>query len=323
MDQYPQEFRDRMYNQAALAHKHVGAGCDLYYRGSNSYHLKNMHHVVSESAHNHNHYRLANDKHYTPHDFEQHLRAFSGSPIYDDFFEEGEIDQLCGKFAEFHADWTDKINGQPSKEELYFQQASQRYNRGDMLELKLFGTMQEPCRLRADELKVDYQAARDKIERAMIENDDPALMEQALQEVERQYNALLEYRNVGGVRGLGSSKASTRQPEGSGFNVVKEQVMDDKIGLEVPDIPSWATSVQRAVDVGKQSILDRARSRSDTSRIPIPESDESLVWERKAEQQNYKLVMKELLISQTATNTEADTRPEQDDDSPASQPKTK
>ena len=62
MDQYPQKFRDRLYLQAAVSHQAVHDGCDLYYRGSNSYHIKNMHHIIDESSHNHNHYRLANDK---------------------------------------------------------------------------------------------------------------------------------------------------------------------------------------------------------------------------------------------------------------------
>ncbi len=304
MDQYPQEFRDRLYNQAAKCHKEVDAGCDLYYRGSNSFHLKNMHHVVTESGHNHNHYRLANDKHYTPHDFNQHLNAFKSSSIHDEFFDAGEIDDICEKFNLFYLNWTKKENNQPSQEEQYFAQESQHYNPADIIELRLFGTMQEPCRLRVDELKVDYEAARIQIEQA-IGDQDPSLVAQALEAVKSEYETLLSYRSSGGVRGIGSSKASTRQPAGSGLAVEKEQVMDDSIGIEVPDIPVWATSIKKAVDTGKQAIIDSAKRRTSPSK-EIPENDVALEWEYKQLQRNFKAALTEIKVSRGNGATDED-----------------
>ena len=91
MDQYPQKFRDELYNQAAVCHKKVDAGCDLYYRGSNAVHIKLMHTHESESSHNHNHYRLKDNKSYTPHEFRQHMEGFVGCEI------EGKSDNLISK----------------------------------------------------------------------------------------------------------------------------------------------------------------------------------------------------------------------------------
>jgi hypothetical protein len=113
MDQYPQEFRDKLYNAAAAAHKQVKDGCDLYYRGSNAVHIKLMHDLESESNHNHNHYRLRNNKAYTPEDFNQHLDALAKSEIHSEFFEEGEIEEICGAFKSFYEDWILQKEGKP------------------------------------------------------------------------------------------------------------------------------------------------------------------------------------------------------------------
>ena len=94
MDQYSQEFRDGLYFAASKCHKQVTNGCDLYYRGSNSVHIKLMHHDETESNHNHNHYRLLNNKPYTPTEFNQHLDAFKDSDVHDEFFMPGEIDEI-------------------------------------------------------------------------------------------------------------------------------------------------------------------------------------------------------------------------------------
>lgn len=313
MDQYPQEFRDRLYLQAARSHQAVDDGCDLYYRGSNSYHIKSMHHIISESGHNHNHYRLANDKHYTPHDFNQHLGAFKGSSIETEFFQPGEIDELTQQFNAFHQDWTAKIGDEPSKEERYFSQLSQRYNRGDMIELRLFGTMQEPCRLRADELKVDYDAARAEIDAAIMNGKDPKRMEMALKKVTSQYEALLAFRDDGGTRGIGSSKASTRQPEGSGLKTQKEQVMDDALASGVPIVPLWAKSVRRAVGTARKAMIDNAEKNA----IPtIIEDDVALKWEQQdQEQQEEKAVtIQKFFKEQVQKYRRSDQAPEQGPD---------
>jgi len=216
------------------------------------------------------------------------LGAFKNSSIETDFFELHEIDEIIKKFDEFHQDWTAKIGDEPSKEERYFSQLSQRYNRGDMIELRLFGTMQEPCRLRADELKVDYEAARAEIDAAIKNGKDPERMGMALNKVISEYNALLAFREDGGTRGIGSGKASTRQPEGSGLKTQKEQVMDDDLGRRVPDVPFWAKSVRRAVGTAIKAMIDNAEKNA----IPtILEDDVALKWEKQdQEQQEQKVV---------------------------------
>ena len=292
MDQYPQEFRDRLYNQAAQCHKQVDSGCDLYYRGSNSYHLKNMHNAIAESGHNHNHYRLSNDQHYTPKEFNQHLNAFKSAPIHDEFFDANEIDELCQKFETFHADWIKKQGEERSKEERYFAQESQRYNAGDILEFRLFGKMQEPCRLRADELKVDYDAARKVIEDNLADKA-PDEIAKAIEKLMSEYEALLSYRDTGGVRGGGSGRASARQPVDSGLAVEKEQVMDDKLALTIDELPLWANSIIKAANQGLEAIINRAKLRSSSSK-EISADDPVLNWAIAQQQKNFKKVLVQL-----------------------------
>lgn len=273
MDQYPQEFRDKLYNAAALAHKEVVNGCDLYYRGSNAFHVKRMHHLEGEAAHNHNHYRLEDGKFYTPEDVNQHLRALAKSEVHDLFFEAGEIDELCERYADFYMRWTAKVDGQPSQEEQYFSQASQQFDAADVLELNMFGTMQEPCRVNASELKIDYDKAREDIEKTLKGGSSPDLLTDALQELEKQYKELLAYRNIGGSRGLNASIANTRQLKGSTLPVVKDMGKDDSLGKEVPDIPKWAVTVQAAVDNAKEKMLTNAIKRTaeeERDKVSIP-----------------------------------------------------
>lgn len=288
MDQYPQDFRDKLYNQAAICHKAVKDGCDLYYRGSNSIHVKRMHHREGESGHNHNHYRLQGDRHYMPEDVAQHMEGFRHCDIHDEFFEPGEIDEVCGLFKAYHDDWVAKTAGHPSKEEQYFNHPSQRLNTGDIIELHLFGEMQEPCRLNVDELKVDYEAARKAIEDAIRAKDSSgsevglsdkaqAELTQQLERVQMEYNELLTYRQIGGIRGLHSSIASSRQIEGTQNAVVRaKQYSDDSIGKEVPDVPAWAHKLREAVDSARASMLQSASAKY----VPgqISDSDVALEW---------------------------------------------
>lgn len=262
MDQYPQAFRDLLYNKAAECHRKVTAGCDLYYRGSNAIHIKMMHHHESESNHNHNHYRLKDNKHYTPADFNQHLQAFKGWELEQQFFAAGEIDQLCEEFKGFHAQWTAKDEHKQSKEEEYFSQPSQQLDTGDMIELKLFGTMQEPCRLSVDELEVDYEAARKAIEAQLANPEDSDALLLAQKTLEAQYKELLDYRVKGGSRGLNASIASMRQVHDSANQVIRaKQRMDDRAEKEVPDIPEWAHALKAAINHSQEQMLSLANKR--------------------------------------------------------------
>lgn len=266
MDQYSQEFRDELYKAAAQAHKKVTDGCDLYYRGSNAVHIKLMHHLEGESNHNHNHYRLKNGKHYTPEDFNEHLLALADSEIHDKFFEKGEIEILCQKFKKFYEKWTAKADDQqPSEEEQYFSSPEQQLEAEDIIELNMFGSMQEPCRINVSELARDYEKARRDIQAALKgEALHETLLKEALAVVEREYEELLAYRNIGGSRGLKSEIASSRQVKGSANPVVPSVMgMDDSLGKEVPDIPRWATNIKEAVTLAKESLIAQALLRTD------------------------------------------------------------
>lgn len=266
MDQYPQEFRDELYNAAALAHQQVTNGCDMYYRGSNAVHIKLMHHLEEESTRNHNHYRLRDNKSYTPEDFNQHLRALQQSSIHLKFFEEGEIDQLCEKFNTYYLDWTKKEAEEPSKEEKYFSLPSQALDPLDLAELELFGGMQEPCRLKPDELKLDFERAREGIQ-SIVSEEDELLRSQRIAEliekVKEEYEEILEHRKAFGSRGLHSAIASSRQVEGSQNEVVKANMgMDDSQGRkEHVTIPSWATKALEEYHKGKEGLISQALNR--------------------------------------------------------------
>ncbi|KTD57541.1 hypothetical protein [Legionella shakespearei] len=271
MDQYPQEFRDQLYNAAALAHKEVKNGCDYYYRGSNAVHIKLMHHLESESDHNHNHYRLMTGMHYTPDDFREHLEALGRSEVADTFFVKGEIEKLCTQFKAFYMDWTAKVGDQPSKEDEYFSSPSQKLIPADLIELDLFGGMQEPCRIDAAELKADFESARTVIELSLQSDEDSEQLTSSINKLKKEYEELLAYRKIGGSRGLHSKIASTRQVEGSKNPVVPQVMsMDDSLGKEVPDVPVWATSVVKSVELAKKSMMSHAKARV------IPEREETL-----------------------------------------------
>ena len=279
MDQYPQAFRDKLYNAAAEAHKHVSNGCDLYYRGSNAVHVKLMHHVETESNHNHNHYRLRDNVAYKPADFNEHMEALKGSQIHDEFFEEGEIDELCEAFSDFYAKWTVKVGNEPSLEEQYFMEPAQQLEKADLLELKSFGAQQEPCRISEHELKVDYNAARKEIER-IVSSDDPEKLKALLAKVEQEYQDFLAYRKIGGSRGLNSKIASTRQIKNSANPVISSVVgMDDTLGKEVPDIPNWAVSIKTAVERSTGRMLEDAARRVSSPDLAAESHQETPVVE--------------------------------------------
>ncbi|QEY50615.1 hypothetical protein [Legionella longbeachae] len=264
MDQYPQEFRDILYHAAAQAHKKVTNGCDLYYRGSNSVHLKLMHHLEIESLHNHNHYRLKNNQPYTPEDFNQHMEALKETEAFAQFFNEGEIEKIEERFAQFYADWHIKLEGSLSKHEEYMQDPSQRLNTGDVIELMLFGHQQEPCRINVSELTIDYDRARKEIEEALekgVSSDLQLELTQKLQEIEKQYKALLKYREKGGSRGLLSEIGATRQTYQSEFKpnpYVGGQ--DSSLGAP-PEVPEWATKLKELVDEGKKAMIETRAER--------------------------------------------------------------
>lgn len=262
LDQYPQDFRDKLYNAAAAAHKEVEDGCDLYLRGSDDLHGKLMHHLPLEFGHNHNHYRLKNNKAYTPKDFNQHMIALAKTEIYQEFFEEGEIEDLCKKFELFYMKWVTKADDGLSPEERYLSSSSQKLELEDVIELELFAHQQEPCRINMTELKVDYQAARKEIERIVREGLTTESLSTLLEKVDNEYNEFVAFRKEGGSRGLTPEITDPSQIKGTRYLAkLPSMGRDDKLKKELPDVPKWAHSVQSAIAKARAFMLEDAKKR--------------------------------------------------------------
>ncbi len=274
-DMYPQEWRDQLYDAAAECHTHVTNSCNLYYRGSNAFHLKTMHNVEREAFCNHNHYRMRDNQPVTPEDFRQHLQAFKSekhTAVRALFFNPAlklkdgavvdEIDYLCDKFESFYLDWIKKNAQGVSKAEQYAADPSQKLTPADILEFKFFGAQQEPCRLTVDELTVDYEQARQQIEKNIAtlskETQSPEVQSQlealtaSIQKVEMEYKALLDFRRKGGSRGLGADRAYTRQLPGS---AIPTHPLPVEIGLDAPPIPEWAERLRQKVAQAVQQFV--------------------------------------------------------------------
>lgn len=258
-DQYPQDFRDLLYKAAGECHTKVTNGCDLYYRGSNAFHVKTMHHLEIEANHNHNHYRMKDNQPVTPKDLREHLTAFKTHEVHDIFFEEGEVETLCGMFDKFYEKWTHKREDELSPEEEYMSQPSQRLNEADLIEFNLFGLQQEPCRISVEELQLDFDHAREAIESSIISNDT-RLLQDEIEKLIKEFDALMEYRKVGGSRGLGAERAMTRQIEGSTMPTIPTVAdKDDAIGIKVPVIPEWAVHAQKSIAIARQKVEEMAQ----------------------------------------------------------------
>jgi hypothetical protein len=260
-DQYPQVFRDKLYNAAGECHQKVKRGCDLYYRGSNAFHIKTMHHLETEAEHNHNHYRIKDNQPVVPQDLNEHLLAFKEHQHHDLFFESGEIEEICKRFSLFHAKWMHKEHDSLSKHERYISHHSQVLDKEDILEFKVFGLQQEPCRISVEELKLDYEKARVLIKESITGSNPLALLKlkQEVLTMEQEFNQLLGYRKVGGSRGLGSERANTRQLKGSSLDVVEEVVRkDDSLGV-VQKIPDWAIHAIKEIKKAQQELEEKAK----------------------------------------------------------------
>ncbi|MCW8398859.1 hypothetical protein OQJ26_08655 [Legionella sp. PATHC038] len=260
LDQFPQEFRDKLFNAASkVQREEVEGGCDLYLRGSDELHGKLMHHLKAEFWQNHNHYRLKDNKSYTPIEFNQHLFGLASTEIYQEFFEEGEVEAICEQFAQFYKKWMAKEGSGPSLEEEYFNDPAQKLDLEDVIELELFAHQQEPCRINLSELKVDYEKARKEIERIVREGLTTEKLGVLLEKVDHEYNELVEFRKIGGSRGLTPEIPDSSKIKGSRYQVSPGR--DDKLKKELPDVPKWAYSVQAAVEKAKAFIIDDAKKR--------------------------------------------------------------
>lgn len=279
-DLYSQEFRDRLYVAAAECHEKVDRGCSLYYRGSNAFHVKSMHHLESEAGYNHNHYRMGDNLPVTPHDLSQHLEAFGKHQQGEFFLSPGEVERINGEFAQFYAEWTAIDAHGTSPEQRYLAKPTQKLNEADLIELSMFGIQQEPCRISAEELKLDYERARKLIEdNITASHDDPggvSRLEAEKSKIFEEYTALLDYRKKGGSRGLGSERAMTRQIEGSSLPAIEVVAgKDDALGKEVPAVPEWAQSVFGDVMRAKARIAV-AEAQLAQEKIALSAADETM-----------------------------------------------
>jgi hypothetical protein len=272
-DQYPQDFRDILYNSAGQAHQKTTRGCDLYYRGSNAFHVKTMHTKEEEAAHNHNHYRMKDNQPVLPKDFNEHMMAMKETEAFSGgFFKEGEIEEICADFANWHRMWTYKgLDGdEPSAEEIYMGKPQNKLNEADVIEFKMFGEQQEPCRINVSELRMDFERARKIIEDRFIPKGSTPITDEAVLEMQKeirkmsdQFNALMEYRKIGGSRGLSSELAMTRQVPGSKLPEIPVVASkDDSLG-DTPPIPEWARHAISEVEKARSAVEKMAKPKEE------------------------------------------------------------
>lgn len=280
-DQYSQIFRDILYKSAAEAHQQTTRGCDLYYRGSNAFHVKTMHTIEDEAGHNHNHYRMKDNKPVRPEDFTEHMLAMKNTEAFrSGFFEMGEIEEIIEDFNTHYRMWTYKgMNGNdPSPEEIYMDLPQNKINAEDVLEFKMFGEQQEPCRINVTELSMDFDHARKVIaerfipkeEGMLISEESTQAMKLEIARLSEQFNALMSFRKIGGSRGIGSERAMTRQVEGSHTpQIPVVAAKDDSIGGP-PVIPAWAKHALEQVEIARHSIEEMVQKQHKTERALIP-----------------------------------------------------
>lgn len=285
-DRYPQTFRDVLYDSAAIAHQKVTRGCDLYYRGSNAFHVKTMHTKEQEAHWNHNHYRMSDNQPVRAVDFEQHMLGFKGTKAetglagsetptgYGKFFTDGEIEEIIEDFKQWELGWTYQPDGSGSSfEEQYMALPENKLNRSDVIEFFLFGAHQEPCRISASELTQDYEAARKAISAQVVreEVDNPtaeqqqamkleqAAIEAKLREVDKEYQDVLAFRKIGGSRGLASELAWVRQlPNSDMKTFANVWDKDDALCNQVPRIPEWAKSARANMERTRKIVFESA-----------------------------------------------------------------
>ncbi|RUR04788.1 hypothetical protein [Legionella sp. km772] len=90
----------------------------------------------------------------------------------------------------------------------------------------------------------------------------------------KQFNALMDFRKIGGSRGLGSERAMTRQIEGSSLpEIPVVAAKDDSIGA-TPPIPDWAKHALIQVEIARRSIEEMAQKK------PKKESEHAVTQHR-------------------------------------------
>lgn len=289
-DQYSQDFRDVLYNSAAEAHKKTSRGCNLYYRGSNGYHYATMHVKEIEGDHNHNHYRMKDNQPVCPVDFREHMMGMKNTQAFTDgFFKPDEIEELCDDFDRHYLMWTYK--GQEgtdlSQEELY--RASNQLVEADIIEFRMFGEQQEPCRLDVAELKLDFNRARKIIEERFtpsvqlgtpIDSEAVKAMELEITRLNEEFEALITFRKNGGSRAIGAEYRMTRQLPGSLLPTIPVIPKDDTI-VKPPAIPGWAVSALAEVERIRVQI-EKSYRRPEPSPIRVSETDVALFSQQKA-----------------------------------------
>lgn len=232
-----------------------------------------MHTKEEEAGHNHNHYRMRDNKPVRPEDFAEHMLALKSTEAFTaGFFQMGEIEEIIEDFNSHYRMWTYKgpDGTELSPEEIYMDLPQNKINEADVLEFNIFGEQQEPCRINVTELKMDFEKARKLIEERFlpkevgtpITEEDAAAMRLEIAKLAAQFNALMDFRKIGGSRGLGAERAMTRQIEGSTLpEIPVVAAKDDSIG-GTPVIPEWAKHALEQVELARRSIEDMAKSKS-------------------------------------------------------------
>ncbi len=243
MDETHQDFRDQLYQSAALGHLTVPEHCDKYWRGTNSLHVKKMHTKEAESTSNHNHYRLEDDKDYNPRTVYQHLmglvRAQDEMGLYDgDSLARGDL-QTQQKFLT-HAE---AIELSHQYNVFYAKQHYVGPARSILVGKELVPVPETEVSL-ASQYKAKSKAAYTRED--ILEWEQNKKEEQPCKEVVPglPLKQRLEAVKIG-MRGIGSKYAQTRQMEGSKLKTATAAPsMGDKLVIqkivETPEVQTTA-----------------------------------------------------------------------------------
>jgi len=158
-DETYQEYRNILYDTAANAHDHVTLGCERYYRGNDSYHLKKMHTNETEPDYNHNHYRRRDDQDITPTEVREHLKGFALQKDARYFFPDlTEIDVIIARFETYYNDWIYEGADRSLSLQKQWQSERSRVFTPKDLEEDRKKHVQEPCRINTDHLSEEQKA---------------------------------------------------------------------------------------------------------------------------------------------------------------------
>ncbi len=228
MDETHQEFRDELYQSAAVGHLAVKDHCEKYWRGTNSLHVKKMHTNEAESGYNHNHYRIKDDRDATPIDISQHLTGLVQAQremglmvqgkggLREKFLDLNEAAEISHKFS---VRWAQINHVGPAKTLTI---GGEVVNLPERAESIVSEYRRDPSQLFTKEDEIEWAQNKGK--------EQPcATISPTLPIVEK----LEAVKVVGMLRGMGSEFAQTRQLAGSAYKVSATVVeREDKVKVK-------------------------------------------------------------------------------------------